>query len=480
MKVAIYVRVSTLEQAESGYSIEEQVGKLTKYCEIKNWDIKEIYKDGGFSGSTIDRPAISKLIADANKHKFDIVLVYKLDRLSRSQKDTLYLIEDVFTKNDVSFVSLNENFDTSTPFGKASIGILAVFAQLEREQIKERMTMGKVGRARSGKAMSWSIVPFGYIYKNENYIPHPIQGPIVQRIFNDYLNGASITKIHEALNAEGHIGKDVNWSHRSVRTVLDNPVYAGINRYLNEDYYGNHEPLITKEIFDKVQEELAIRQKAAYKKNNNPRSFQAKYMLSGLIQCGICGASFEVGMYPVRKDGTRHRYYRCISRSSPKHNRTLKRNPNGCTSKNYSLIELEKNVLTEIDNLRINPKLIKNLSKNDSSFDTQAYIEEINKLDKSLEKLIDLYLDNTFSKDQLEKRRREIESKKEALENRLDNIDNKKPKIDPQTAINELGKINRSVFELDYEDQKTIVRYLIDKIKVYPDHLDIFWKFVKN
>lgn len=138
MKVAIYVRVSTLEQAESGYSIEEQVDKLTKYCDIKNWEIHKVYKDGGFSGSSIDRPAISKLITDANRHKFDAVLVYKLDRLSRSQKDTLYLIEDIFTKNKISFVSLNENFDTSTPFGKASIGILAVFAQLEREKIKER------------------------------------------------------------------------------------------------------------------------------------------------------------------------------------------------------------------------------------------------------------------------------------------------------------------------------------------------------
>ncbi|MGC4441164.1 recombinase family protein, partial [Streptococcus suis] len=81
---------------------------------------------------------------------FDTVLVYKLDRLSRSQKDTLYLIEDIFIKNDIAFLSLQENFDTSTPFGKAMIGILSVFAQLEREQIKERMMLGKVGRAKAG------------------------------------------------------------------------------------------------------------------------------------------------------------------------------------------------------------------------------------------------------------------------------------------------------------------------------------------
>ena len=135
-KVAIYVRVSTTSQAEEGYSIEEQKDKLEAYCKIKDWSVYKVYTDGGFSGSNTNRPAIEQLIKDAQKKKFDTVLVYKLDRLSRSQKDTLYLIEEVFIKNGIEFLSLQENFDTSTPFGKAMIGLLAVFAQLEREQIK--------------------------------------------------------------------------------------------------------------------------------------------------------------------------------------------------------------------------------------------------------------------------------------------------------------------------------------------------------
>lgn len=149
LRVATYTRVSTLEQAEEGYSIQEQQDKLEKYCEVKDWAITHRYSDPGFSGSNIKRPGIRELIAAAKQGDFDLVLVYKLDRLSRSQKDTLYLIEDVFQANQVDFVSLSENFDTSTPFGKAMIGILSVFAQLEREQIKERMTMGKIGRAKS-------------------------------------------------------------------------------------------------------------------------------------------------------------------------------------------------------------------------------------------------------------------------------------------------------------------------------------------
>jgi len=107
-KVAIYVRVSTSYQAEEGYSIDEQKDKLEAYCKIKDWKIYDFYVDGGFSGSNTKRPELERLIDDTKRKRFDIVLVYKLDRLSRSQKDTLFLIEDVFLKNDVAFISLQE------------------------------------------------------------------------------------------------------------------------------------------------------------------------------------------------------------------------------------------------------------------------------------------------------------------------------------------------------------------------------------
>ena len=148
-KVAIYVRVSTDIQVD-GYSIDEQIERLEKYCQARDWIIYDKYIDPGFSGSNINRPAMLKMITDIRDNKIDLVLVYKLDRLSRSQKDTLYLIEEEFLPNSVDFISMTENFDTSTPFGKAMIGILSVFAQLERENIKTRLAMGHVGRAKAG------------------------------------------------------------------------------------------------------------------------------------------------------------------------------------------------------------------------------------------------------------------------------------------------------------------------------------------
>lgn len=149
--VFIYVRVSTQEQAKDGYSIDEQIERLKEYCKALQWTILKIYTDAGYSGATTDRPALKEMICDIKKGICDLVVVYKLDRLSRSQKDTLSLIEDCFLKNHVDFISMTENFDTSSPFGRAMIGILSVFAQLEREQIKERMGMGKEGRAKDGR-----------------------------------------------------------------------------------------------------------------------------------------------------------------------------------------------------------------------------------------------------------------------------------------------------------------------------------------
>ena len=140
VKGACYVRVSTDNQLEN-YSIEEQTDRLQAYCRARDITITEFYTDGGYSGGSINRPALQQMLKDIRSGEINLVIVYKLDRLSRSQKDTLTLIEDHFLANHVDFISVSENFDTSTPFGRAMIGILSVFAQLEKEQITERFMM---------------------------------------------------------------------------------------------------------------------------------------------------------------------------------------------------------------------------------------------------------------------------------------------------------------------------------------------------
>ena len=164
IRVALYIRVSTQEQAKEGYSIGEQEDRLRKFADAHDWTIVKIYTDAGHSGANQERPALQDMIMDIKAGLIDKVAVYKLDRLSRSQKDTLELIEDVMLANKCDFESMTEKFDTATSFGRAMVGILAVFAQLEREQIKERMSMGMEARLKTGKWRG-GLVPFGYDYE---------------------------------------------------------------------------------------------------------------------------------------------------------------------------------------------------------------------------------------------------------------------------------------------------------------------------
>lgn len=474
MRVGIYVRVSTLDQAEEGYSIDEQIDKLKKFCELKDWQVFDCYKDAGFTGANINRPGLSKLINDVKLKKIDTVLVYKLDRLSRSQKDTLYLIEDVFGANDVSFVSLNENFDTATPFGKAMIGILAVFAQLEREQIKERMTMGKIGRAKSGKSMSWTWAPFGYKHKDDTFEIVEIEAQIVKRIFMDYLSGISISKLKDHLNDEGHIAKDIPWSYRTIRQTLDNPTYAGFTKYKDLVFPGLHEPIVSEDVYYKVQKELDIRQKQAYEKNNNTRPFQAKYMVSGIIRCGHCGAALSLQQYAKKKDGTRTKIYRCHSRLKKKHS-TMKK-ADFCPSPDYQMNDVETAILEEIEKLRLNPKLIKE-EYSTSEIDETLLIKRLSELDKKLEKLVSLYLDDSLSVDFLNDKKEEIEVERKGIESKLLDNESNKPELKQSEAIDVLNGLQSTVFKMDYEKQKNLVRKLVKKITMKDNEMSIEWRF---
>ena len=134
MKVALYARVSTEQQIDN-YSIPLQRERLEAFCTSKGWTHTQEYIDAGYSGSNLNRPALQQLQKDIQNKKINMVIVYRLDRLSRSQRDTLYLIEEVFLPHEVEFISLSETIDTTTAFGRAAIGVLSVFAQLERETI---------------------------------------------------------------------------------------------------------------------------------------------------------------------------------------------------------------------------------------------------------------------------------------------------------------------------------------------------------
>lgn len=475
-KVALYVRVSTTSQLEEGYSIEEQKSKLESYCDIKDWHVYKVYTDGGFSGSTTERPALEQLIKDAQSKLFDTVLVYKLDRLSRSQKDTLYLIEDIFLKNNIEFVSLLENFDTSTPFGRAVIGLLSVFAQLEREQIKERMQLGKLGRAKAGKSMMWAKTSYGYSYNKDTgtMTVNEYEALAVKEIFTSYLAGMSITKLRDKINEE--YPKQPAWSYRTIRGILANPVYCGLNQYKGQTFQGTHKAIISLDDFEQTQRELAKRQQTA-KELSNPRPFQAKYMLSGLAQCGYCHAPLKVILGQKRKDGTRFKRYECYQRHPRKTKGVTVYNDNKkCESGYYDMDLLEHYVLTRISQLQNDPDKIQELFSDDTSpaVDKQAIQKQIDSLTLKLSKLNDLYLDDRITLDELRTKSSDFIKQRTALEEEM-----KKASTDKQAGRKD--KIENlldasSVLEMSYDNQKVIVRELIDKVQVTSDKIVIRWK----
>ncbi|HAO6334814.1 TPA: recombinase family protein, partial [Listeria monocytogenes] len=225
MKAAIYIRVSTQEQIEN-YSIQAQTEKLTALCRSKDWDVYDIFIDGGYSGSNMNRPALNEMLSKL--HEIDAVVVYRLDRLSRSQRDTITLIEEYFLKNNVEFVSLSETLDTSSPFGRAMIGILSVFAQLERETIRDRMVMGKIKRIEAGLPLTTAKGrTFGYDVIDTKLYINEEEAKQLQMIYDIFEEEKSITTLQKRLKKIGFKVK----SYSSYNNWLTNDLYCGYVSY---------------------------------------------------------------------------------------------------------------------------------------------------------------------------------------------------------------------------------------------------------
>jgi len=279
VKAALYVRVSTDRQAEEGYSIEVQKERLIAFTKTLDGEVSyELYIDDGFSGASLERPAIQRLITDVGNRSLTHVCVYKLDRLSRSQKDTLHLIEDIFLPNNVAFVSIQESFNTATAFGRAVVGILSVFAQLERENIYERTRSGMQKRVEAGFWPGGGGVPFGYDYDLEKGILVPNEDAgTVRQIYDLYLKGYSLQNIANILGLK---------YEKLAAQILLRKTNIGIIEYNGVEYKGQHEPIVPREVYERA---IALHAQRS-EKNLAPST---KHLLTGLVRCGVCGAKLR-------------------------------------------------------------------------------------------------------------------------------------------------------------------------------------------
>lgn len=451
MKVALYARVSTEGQIDN-FSIPLQKDRMHAYCQSRGWtDIVE-YVDPGYTGSNIDRPALQQLIKDLPE--IDCVIVYRLDRLSRSQKDTLYLIEDCFLKNNVEFISISETIDTSSPFGRAMIGIMSVFAQLERETITDRLWNGR--RNLTKKLGYWSggadQNPTGYIRHEKGRLEvNPKEAKIVKRIFEEYIKLQSVTKIQKKFHKEGL----PVWRYNRIRGILENRLYIGEVTFAGEVFKGSHEPLIDRETFEVVQKLLDRNRYGNYGKTK-------KHLFTGKMICGHCGNKYcTTYHYDTLKDGTKakYRYYMCPKRRYPKNYNFEK-----CYNKTWNASKFDDMIYTLIENLSV--KEIKRKKK------IVDYDSLIKKIDNKIEKVLDLYLSEAIDKAKLDSRIEELNLEKDEL---LELKDKQNLIIGPE--IRELLDQKIDMRNASIEQQREIVNVLIDKIIINDENIEVVWTF---
>ena len=451
-KAALYVRVSTDAQYEEGYSVDAQKEKLVAYCKLKDINDYDFYIDGGWSGSNIKRPEMERMIEDIKSNKISTVIVYKLDRLSRSQKDTVFLLEDIFIPHNCNFISLNENFDTTTPYGKAMIGILSVFAQLERENIKERTRMGMYERVKSGLWMGGGNVPFGYDYdpKKDILVPNE-HAEDVKKIYDLYLQGYSPNKLSEMFDV-------ANDCH--ITNILERVTYIGKIKFRGEILNGLHEPLVDEETWNRVQAEMKRR---AVKK-----TVTSSYLLTGLVYCARCGAKMRYQKWG--KDGLKIYCY-SQQKSRPK----LIKDPN-CDNEKINAFELEEIVLK---NLFSYTKKIKSTVPENSSPNTSAievFKKKYDTLVSKIKRLYNLYAESgdTILLQTIEENNKELQM----VENELSiasSVEKDRREIELQTKT--ITNLEESWKLMTIKEQQQALRLCINKIVIDGYNVSIQYNF---
>ncbi|PFW00303.1 recombinase family protein [Priestia megaterium] len=231
-KVVGYVRVSSDSQIENT-SIEEQVKRIAAYCISQEWELIEIFKDEGFSGSNTNRPGYKKMMEYLSNHKEELesVVVLKMDRAHRNQLNLLQFIKVELAELNMDFVSITESFDTSTMIGRMMLGILSTFGEFEREVINERTKSGRLSTALKNE-YAGGQVPYGYVVENGAVKINKEQAAIVKHVFDEFIEGRTCYRIAKKLNEEGIKTKsNKNWTPTTIRRMLDTESYTGFNSY---------------------------------------------------------------------------------------------------------------------------------------------------------------------------------------------------------------------------------------------------------
>ncbi|MGM9969834.1 MAG: recombinase family protein [Anaeroplasma sp.] len=496
MKAALYTRVSTDEQVEKGFSLDAQKRRLIEFCAKNNYEIYKLYTDEGISGHSIEkRKALQELIGDAKNKKFDCVIVYKTDRLSRNLLDLLTIKKELDSV-DVELIMSDESVDTSDDAGMAMFSIMGAFAELERKKISERLMSGKRQKLRTtGIKPKQGVIPYGYLYDdiNKKYVVDERYRNDIIKIYSLFEEGKSYNQIAMYMVAANfNFGRNkTKWHASDVTRILRNPIYKG---WTGISYYNmiapsqkidnepilikatNVEPTISEEQWERVNEKTNIKTK--YFTRKYPADM---FIFAGLLCCSHCGYALSTNQSTERtlaKTGKtiKYFYYECNSRFK------LYTNEEKC--KGYMLNTNTFNTIFR--------NFIKNLNNN--TIVNQIGLTEINSLiknrdnillqiaskNKSRENLLEKLLSGTITDDDYKFMSNKILSDISKLNDELNSINESIKKMDDKITFEKNITEKLAILEtlvagwdiLPNEQKRTIIQKCIKKIYVNKNGID--------
>ncbi len=490
IKVALYARVSTEEQKEN-FSLAAQLELLRKHASDSKFEVFDEYVDDGFSGTSFERPQFQRLMDDSRQNRFQLILVYKVDRFFRNNKDLLNTVDEL-QGCGVSVRSITEPFDTSNYLGKFVLSLFGSIAELERNTFMERSKMGKLRRAREGYYSGSSPTKFGYVYNKETRKIEigEKEAEAVKLIYELYNQpDSSLVKVTRKLRALGYKTKEGHLMREDVvHDTLRDSIYIG-KWYANkhDSKTGGLKPeeewievavpkIVSEEAFLKAQEYLSNR------RNYSVRNAKYNYLLQGMVKCGDCGNSIAgtADKQMQERNGKTYGpyfklYYRCTHFFRNKYQRAV-----NCRLKYIQARKLEDAVWNMVGQIFQNPHLVEQAITNKDDVrkcdkeTAQKEIGRISQVQESLTKeenrILEAYRQGIISIGQLKEQMDALRKNRENLERtRQDlrlNLSEADRNIEVKHAVDYINKIKQGIRQFDYDQKKMVLRSFNTLIKV--------------
>lgn len=448
MECVAYLRVSTEKQAEEGHGLESQKRDIENYCQKNELIIADWYVDDGYTGSNMDRPGLQRLIHDCSKKRVKCVVAFKLDRISRSMIDGIYLIERIFQPNNVKFCCVHDSVSYDSPMEQAYTQMMAVFAQLDKNTMILRMRGGMLERVKNGYWMGGGNTPYCYKYdRNQGtLVPIPERAEKARQALDLFIQGYSDERICDLLDFP---------NERLVRSILTSDVNIGKIPYKGNVYQGKHEPIFDIEQFNFGLEMRKSRRKA--------RSFMRAEpaMLTGLCYCGVCGCKMR-----YQKWGSERRKIYCCSR-----NRHLSYLPNynhDCDNSLEWADYIEKQVESQILQISIN---LSKYSPKEKATKLEIMQSKLEKEQLKLKRLYNLYVDGN---DTVLEMIRELEDRINESKMKIIEESKNEANANKKEYVYENIKNLADVWDtIDKTKKNTILKSIISKIVIVNGNVDI-------